>query len=39
MGKSPDYLFWIAIEEIANAFMEKKKKKKILYYYCYYPLS
>lgn len=27
MGKSPDYLFWIAIEEIAYAFMEKKKKK------------
>lgn len=28
MGKSPDYLFWIAIEEIAYAFMEKKKKKR-----------
>lgn len=24
MGKSPDYLFWMAIEEIAYAFMEKK---------------
>lgn len=23
MGKSPDYLFWMAIEEIAYAFMEK----------------
>lgn len=30
MGKSPDYLFWIAIEEIAYAFMEKKKKRSFI---------
>lgn len=29
-GKSPDYLFWMTIEEIAYAFMEKKKSSIII---------